>query len=158
METEISRDQKKREIIKALSVFVKAGNRIDKLLALREETLSQAIYKSPSFNSPGVNSCGLRPDKMAYALGRIESIDKKIFKVAEHYPDLYDYVAGILENNITDYKQRIVMEWRYINGAQWKEIAKHTGYVESHCYRLHELAIKTLIKNDILKNNEGETN
>ena len=158
MGTKILRNQPAEEIIEALSVYVKANKELDKAIDLLVEKRSRAIYKSPSFNSPGGgNRDGLRPDKIADALANIEPIEQRFNELANSLPGLYDYVMGILEKNLTNYNQLIVMQWRYINGAKWEYIAEKTGFAISHCYKLHNQAIIQLIKNNILTN-EGKTN
>ena len=158
MGTKILRNQAAEEIIEALSVYVKANKELDKAIDLLVEKRSRAIYKSPSFNSPGGgNRGGLRPDKIAEALANIEPVERKINDIADSLPGLYDHVMGILEKNLTNYNQLIIMQWRYINGAKWETIAENTGFAISHCYKLHNQAIIQLIKNNILTN-EGKTN
>lgn len=60
------------EVIAALSVFVNAGKNFDKLLDLRREKLSRAIYKSPSFNGHGNRKGKYRRHSIAAALERIQ--------------------------------------------------------------------------------------
>ena len=158
METKILRNQPAEEIIEALSVYVKASKELDKTIDLLVEKRARAIYKSPAFDSPGSgNRGGLRPDKIADALANIEPIEQRFNELANSLPGLYDHVMGILENNLTNYNQLLIMQWRYINGAKWETIAEKTGFAISHCYKLHNQAIIQLIKNNILTN-EGKTN
>ena len=157
MGTKILRSQPAEEIIEALSVYVKASKELDKAIDLLVEKRSRAIYRSPSFDSPGGGNRGLRPDKMADAIANMEPVERKINDIADSLPGLYDHVMGILENNLTNYNQLLIMQWRYINGAKWETIAENTGFAISHCYKLHNQAIIQLIKNDILTN-EGKTN
>ena len=157
MGTKILRSQPAEEIIEALSVYVKASKELDKAIDLLVEKRSRAIYRSPSFDSPGGGNRGLRPDKMADAIANMEPVERKINDIADSLPGLYDHVMGILENNLTNYNQLLIMQWRYINGAKWETIAEKTGFAISHCYKLHNQAIIQLIKNNILTN-EGKTN
>lgn len=40
--------------------------------------------------------------------------------------------------------QRIIMRLRYIDGLEWKQIAKRTMYSEQHLYYLHKSALKAI--------------
>lgn len=157
METKVLRSPEAEEVIKALSVYVAAGKEFDRLLKLREEKLSRAIYQSPTFDSPGgVNRNGLRPDKMADAMASIERIDRKLCKIAGSFQTLIDQVQDIIDNLKPDYNQMIVMEWRYINGEPWETISEKTGLSMSHCFLLHNKAIITLCEKGIIRNSTIE--
>ena len=145
------------EVIASLSVFVKAGKDFDKLLNLRKEKLSRAIYKSPSFTGHGSGKGKYRKDSMAAALAEVERIDKRIYELAGNFSDLQNQVQDIINRLYPNYNQMSILEWRYINGAKWETIAERTGFAISHCYKLHNQAIIQLMKNNILTN-DGKTN
>lgn len=157
METKVLRSPETKEVIKALSVYVEAGKEFDRLLELKKEKLSRAIYQSPSFDGPGgVNRNGLRSDKMANAMVSIERIDRKLCKIAGSFQTLINEVQSIIDNLKPDYNQMIVMEWRYINGEPWETISEKTGFSMSHCFLLHNKAIITLCENGIIRNSAIE--
>lgn len=144
------------EVIAALSVFVNAGKNFDKLLDLRREKLSRAIYKSPSFNGHGNRKGKYRKDSMAAALAEVERIDKKIYELAGNFSALQNQVQDIINRLYPNYNQMSILEWRYINGEQWEEISKHTGFSISHCFLLHDKAIKALLENETGRKEENE--
>lgn len=150
MKTKVLRSPETEEVIKALSVYVEAGKEFDKLLELKKEKLSRAIYQSPSFDGPGGGKQnGLRPDKIADAIASIERIDKKLCKIAGSFQTLINEVQSIIDNLKPDYNQMIVMEWRYINGEPWETISEKTGFSMSHCFLLHNKAIVALCEKGI---------
>jgi hypothetical protein len=150
MENKVLKSPEAEEVIKALSVYVAAGKEFDKLLDLKKEKLSRAIYQSPSFDGPGGGKQnGLKPDKMANAMAGIERIDKKLCKIAGSFQTLIEQVQSIIDNLKPDYNLMIIMEWRYINGEDWTKISKVTGFSMSHCFLLHNKAIVALCEKGI---------
>lgn len=146
----------KAELIAALSVFVKAGKDLDKLLDLRKEKLSRAIYKSPSFTGHGNGKGKYRKDKIAQALAEVDRIDKQAEEIAGSFTGLIDQVQEIINKLYPNYKQMLVMEWRYINGAPWEEISINLGLSLPRCYDLHDKALKALLEKGIERKEENE--
>lgn len=153
METKVLRSPEANEVIAALSVYVDAGKELDKLIDLRNEKLSKAMYKSPDFNSQGGNRSAYRKDKMADAMVSLEKIDKRVTEILNNYQKHLDQVQGIINILYPNYNQMIIMEWRYINGEGWDYISQKTGFSKSYCFQLHNKAIIALMKMKIAKNN-----
>lgn len=158
MEAKVLRTPEANEVIAALSVYVDAGKELDRLIDLRNERIARAVYQSPNFKNPGGgNRGGLRPDKMADSMASIEKIDKRVSKILNDYQKLLERVQGYIDTLYPNFNQMIIMQWRYINGQTWEYIAQKTGFSKSYCFQLHNKAIIALLKNDILKTNEGKT-
>lgn len=49
--------------------------------------------------------------------------------------------AQVALSNMAKHEERMVLESRYLNGKEWKDIAKAMDYSEAHVYRLHNDAI-----------------
>lgn len=142
------------EVIAALSVFKKAVRHYKKLLYLRQEKLSAAAYKSPSFNGLGNGRNKYRKDNIAEALASIEELDKTIGSISGSLAENYREVMGIIENNIDDYNQRIILQRYYIGGLTWPEVSNKTGFEASYCRRLHRKAIDILVEKGVKRNEE----
>lgn len=147
MRTNVLRSPEADEVIAALSVYVEAGKEFDRLLDLREEKISKVIYQSPNFKSPGSGNKGsYRKDKYAAAMASIERIDKRLSEIAGNFSALQNQVQDIINRLYPNYNQMTILEWRYINGVQWEEISTKTGMSLSHCFLLHDKAIKALLE------------
>ncbi len=136
-------DDKLLQVKKALSVFVNASSNLDKLLAKREELYSRAIYISPQFNRTGSQHSKV-PDKFAEGLAKVDMIDREINKVVSGYWQKQERVQNLINMLEPDYKTMLVLEWRYINGEAWENIARRLNMAPGYLYGLHRKGLEAL--------------
>ena len=82
--------------------------------------------------------------------------DKKVEEIAGSFSALADQVQEIINTLSPNYKQILILEWRYINGAPWEEISINLGLSVQRCYDLHDKALKALLEKGIERKEENE--
>ena len=113
-----------------------------------------AIYKGPCIDGTSPGKSYTRKDRIASALASVEMIDNAIAETVTVMCEALTEIENVIENSGLDYNQMLVLQWRYINEAPWEEISKHTGFSISHCFLLHDKALKTLLENERKEENE----
>ena len=142
--------------IEFLSRYVEACKRFDYLTNKRAEKMQGAIYKGPRIDGTGPGKSYTRKDRIAEALASVEMIDNAIAEAVTVMCEVLTEIENVIENSGLDYNEMLILQWRYINGAPWEEISKHTGFSISHCFLLHDKALKTLLENENEKKEENE--
>ena len=125
-----------KEVKAALSTYVITSAHVDRLIDRRMELSSKAVYTGPQFDKTGVKQ-GSTPDKFAETIATIDIIDQKLNKAVTAMNKQYEQVEGLIESLGYDYTARIVLEYRYINGCEWVDIANKLNMSLSHLYRIH---------------------
>lgn len=76
------------------------------------------------------------------ALGNMEKIQylERMIQKAKLEIESIDRALGVLT-----YKERTMIELRYIKVMKWKSIENETNYAERHCRRIKNIAIKKMI-------------
>ncbi len=136
-------DEDLLKVKEALSVFVKASRRIDKLLDIRAELYARAVYKSPSMERIGTYNAHI-PDKFVEGLAKVDKIEREIDNTASTYSEKHDYVINLINKLDPEYNMMIVLQWRYINGKPWEYIADKLGLTVSYVHRLHRQGLEAL--------------
>ncbi len=136
-------DEKQLQIKKALSVFVDAADKINKLLDKRSELRNNAVYKSPQFDKAGSQHNNV-PDKFVEGLANVDKVDKEIYNITATLREKYLFVRNLIDTLYPDYNTMSVLQWRYINGQKWEGIAEKLGLEVSYVRRLHRKGIQAL--------------
>ena len=135
-------DVRTAEIKKALSGAIIAGRLLDRLLDKRTELYSKAIYSSPKYSHTAKFKG--RPDRMAEALVKLGNIDRKIAEATEEYCGQLERIKDLIKLLGADFDARIVLEYRYLNGSEWPDIAAALGLSLQHVFLLHKRGVEKL--------------
>ena len=131
------------EVKAILSVYVNSMRKFDKLLQRRKETYDRAIYTSPQFNRTGGKKNG-PPDRLAERLANVDKIDRELLKIATESNQQIDDVQNLINLLYPDFKTMLVLEYRYINGSEWVDIANALDLSLSHVFNVHKTGLKAL--------------
>ena len=82
-------------------------------------------------------------DVMCELEGLLKKRDRLILAIARALDDVNDLI-----DNLDDKRQRLVMSYRYVACMQWHIIADKMSFNESHVYRIHDDAIKQILKKE----------
>lgn len=134
------------EIKKYLSAYTKDSNRLDALIDRRIELCNKAVYRGPQIENTGKVKNG-PPDRFAEILASIDEVDRQILNAATAMNKHYDQIDQMIASLGYEYDAMIVMQYRYINGWKWKDIAAQLHFNISYVYRLHEKALELLAAN-----------
>ncbi len=84
------------------------------------------------------------PDKFAEILASIDEVDRQMLNAATAMNKHYDQIDQMISSLGYEYDARLIMEYRYINGWKWKDIAAQLHVNISYVYRLHTKALEIL--------------
>lgn len=83
------------------------------------------------------------PDKsMIDKLSKLYELEEKLEKLVEFQIK----IAAEIEH-LEDWKERVVLRYRYINNFTWEHISERTGYSKKQISRIHKRAIINFRKN-----------
>lgn len=83
------------------------------------------------------------PDKsMIDKLSKLYELEEKLEKLVEFQIK----IATEIEH-LEDWKERVVLRYRYINNYTWEHISERTGYSKKQISRIHKRAIINFRKN-----------
>ncbi|MDK4495464.1 DUF1492 domain-containing protein [Fusobacterium necrophorum] len=83
------------------------------------------------------------PDKsMIDKLSKLYELEEKLEKLVEFQIK----IAAEIEH-LEDWKERVVLRYRYINNYTWEHISERTGYSKKQISRIHKRAIINFRKN-----------
>lgn len=83
------------------------------------------------------------PDKsMIDKLSKLYELEEKIEKLVE-----YQIKIATEIEHLEDWKERVVLRYRYINNYTWEHISERTGYSKKQISRIHKRAIINFRKN-----------
>ncbi|KYM38498.1 hypothetical protein A2U10_07125 [Fusobacterium necrophorum subsp. funduliforme] len=83
------------------------------------------------------------PDKsMIDKLSKLYELEEKLEKLVEFQIK----IATEIEH-LEDWKERVVLRYRYINNFTWEHISERTGYSKKQISRIHKRAIINFRKN-----------
>ena len=138
-----TKQQRIDEIKAYLSTYTKDSKRLDDLIDKRIELCAKAVYKSPKIEYTG-NVKNSPPDKFAEILASIDEVDRQILNAATAMNKHYKQIDEMITSLGCEYDARILLEYRYINGWKWTDIAAQLNVNISYVHRLHAKALKIL--------------
>ena len=136
-------DKELEEVKASLSVYVNSMRKFDRLLQRRKELYDRAIYTSPQFDRTGGKKNG-PPDRFAERLANVDKIDRELLKIATESNQQIDDVQNLINLLYPDFKTMLVLEYRYINGSEWVDIAGALELSLSHVFNLHKTGLEAL--------------
>ncbi len=95
----------------------------------------------------------LNPDKVQNSVKNIT--EERNLKIAELGREIQQDIIDLEEEKrkvsnmikgLSDYLERAVLEYRYVNIMSWDDIEEEIGLTKRHLYKIQESAIKNLIK------------
>lgn len=128
--------------IKYLSRYIALNRRVDRLLEEKAKWWSLCLKVTPSLSpAPGGGESGSPVERpMDKVLEIEEKIDQEIDELQEVRRDIKT-VLGQLEDDTL----RLLMEYRYIDGLTWEQIAKKLHYSYVHTCRRHGEALNKIM-------------
>lgn len=126
------------EKIKYLSRYITLNRRIDRLLEEKSKWWSLCLKVTPSLSqAPGGGESGSPVERpMDKVLEIEEKIDQEIDELQEVRRDIKT-VLGQLEDDTL----RLLMEYRYLDGLTWEQIAEKMNYSRQWITSLHGRAL-----------------
>lgn len=83
------------------------------------------------------------PDKsMIDKLSKLYELEEKLEKLVEFQIKIETEIE-----HLEDWKERVVLRYRYINNFTWEHISERTGYSKKQISRIHKRAIINFRKN-----------
>lgn len=134
------------EIKKFLSAYTKDSKRLDDLIDRRVELCNKAVYRGPQIENTGKVKNG-PPDRFAEILAGIDEVDRQIYNAAAAMKKHYEQINKMIKSLDDEYDARILLEYRYINGWKWADIANQLDVNISYVHRLHAKALRILAAN-----------
>ncbi len=95
----------------------------------------------------------LNPDKVQNSVKNIT--EERNLKIAELGREIEQDIIELEEEKLKvsrrikgldDYLERAVLEYRYVNIMSWDDIEEEVGLTKPYLYKVHEKAIRSLIK------------
>ena len=131
------------EVKAALSVYIDASRRLDKLLNNREKNYARIQCKTPRYGaySGKGNSA---PDWIAEGLAAIDVMDQEIREIVSTLPELFFQARALIDNDRLSPAMQLLLVHKYINGYTFKRISEKTDYNVDHLRRLHGRALAIL--------------
>lgn len=81
-------------------------------------------------------------DKLAYQIQRMQELEAarahEVADMEEHIDRCRTWLTTIPE------QQAKILEFRYMDGLEWEDVAKKARYSESHCYKIHKRAVEKM--------------
>lgn len=137
--------QQRIDDVKAyLSTYTNDAKRLDALLDKRIELCEKAVYQSPKLDIAGKQKKNGMLDRFAETLASIDNIERQILNTVVAMEKHYEQVDKMIESLGYEYDARIVLEYRYINGWKWEDIANQLNFALSYVYRLHNKALEKI--------------
>lgn len=124
-----------------LQGYRKLDNRLDRKLEELARWRSKAEKMTPSLSDMPSNSGD--GDRLAAAVERIDTIvdqiNKAVTDVLTYREQMLAYIDTVRDNRLA-----AVLEYRYIDGFTWEQIAVKMGYTYRWVCKLHGLALSKL--------------
>ncbi len=90
------------------------------------------IPKSNSYN-----------DKLSNIVANIVNIQQELADDIDKSLDMYVNIKNLI-SSLDDYRQRAILEHRYLYGEKWEDISKNLRYTERNVHILHSKALNNL--------------
>lgn len=125
------------EKIRYLSQYVDLKKSIERLEEQRQELFINKVC--PSINYSGTPGSHVKRDLSDYIAG-LSEIESKLIKLKSERVQLQSEIVEKIEA-LEDEAERAVLDYRYIRGLQWEEIAVKMNYSYRNVTRIHGRAL-----------------
>ena len=125
------------EKIRYLSQYVDLKKSIERLEEQRQELFINKVC--PSINYSGTPGSHVKRDLSDYIAG-LSEIESKLIKLKSERVQLQSEIVEKIEA-LEDEAERAVLDYRYIRGLQWEEIAVKMNYSYRNITRIHGRAL-----------------
>lgn len=124
--------------IKYLSRYIPASRSIDRLLEEQYRWKCLAIKVTQNFSpAPGGNESGSPIER---PMDKVDELERKITQAIDELADIRMEIEAVL-GQLEDDTLRELMEYRYIDGLTWEQVAEKMHYSWRHTCRLHGEAL-----------------
>lgn len=125
------------EKIRYLSQYINLKKSISRLEEQRQELFINNVC--PSVNYSGIPSSHVKRDLSDYIVG-LSEVESKLIKLKAERFQLQREIVEKIEA-LEDETERAVLDYRYIRGLQWEEIAVKMNYSYRNITRIHGRAL-----------------
>lgn len=125
-----------------LSRYRRLNERIDRLLEEQSRWREMALKITPVLSqTPGGGESGSPIER---PMDKVLEIDEEIKREIEELQTVRQGIRSALDQ-LEDEKLKLLMEYRYIDGMTWGQIAVEMHYSYMQICRLHGKALKTIM-------------
>ncbi len=82
-------------------------------------------------------------DKLSNIVANIVNIQQELADDIDKSLDMYINIKNLI-NSLDDYRQRAILEQRYLYGEKWEDISNNLHYSIRQIHRLHLIALSKL--------------
>lgn len=124
--------------IRYLSRYRRLNERIDRLLEEQSRWREMALKITPTLSqTPGGGGSGSPIER---PMDKVDELERKITQAIDELADIRAEIEDVL-GQLEDENLRRLMEYRYIDGLTWEQVAEKMHYSWRHTCRLHGEAL-----------------
>ena len=124
--------------IRYLSRYIPLSGRINRMLEEQYRWKCLAMKVTPNLSlTPGVGEGGSPIER---PMEKVEELEEKINQAIDELADIRMEIEAVL-GQLEDDTLRELMEYRYIDGLAWEQVAEKMHYSWRHTCRLHGEAL-----------------
>lgn len=128
--------------IRYLSRYRRMSKRIDRLLEEQSRWREMALKITPVLSqTPGGGESGSPIER---PMDKVLEIDEEINREIDELQTVRQEIRAAL-NQLEDESLKLLMEYRYIDGLTWEQIAVKMNYSYMQICRLHGKALRTIM-------------
>lgn len=128
--------------IRYLSRYRRMSKRIDRLLEEQSRWREMALKITPVLSqTPGGGESGSPIER---PMDKVLEIDEEIKREIEELQTVRQGIRSALDQ-LEDENLKLLMEYRYIDGMTWEQVAVEMHYSYMQICRLHGKALKTIM-------------
>lgn len=130
------------EKIKYLSRYIPLSGRINRMLEEQYRWKCLAMKVTQNFSpTPGGGESGSPIER---PMDKVDELERKITQAIDELADIRMEIEAVL-GQLEDDTLRELMEYRYIDGLTWEQIAKKLHYSYVHTCRRHGEALNKIM-------------
>lgn len=128
--------------IRYLSRYRRLNERIDRLLEEQRRWRERALKITPTLSqAPGGSESGSPVER---PMDKVLEIEEEINREIDELQTVRQEIRAAL-NQLEDENLKLLMEYRYIDGLTWEQIAVEMHYSYMQICRLHGKALQTIM-------------
>ena len=128
--------------IRYLSRYRRMNARIDRLLDEKRRWWELALKITPSLSqAPGGGENGSRVER---PMDKVMEIEAQITREIDELYTVHQEIKGTL-SQLEDENLKLLMEYRYIDGLTWEQVAVEMNYSYMQICRLHGKALNAIM-------------